>query len=67
MNNIELIIHNGKITTLDPRKPEASAIAISGGRFVAVGDEAEVLKLRSPSSQVINLGGRRLIPGLNDS
>ena len=64
---MRIILHNGKITTLDPRRPEADAVAIDDGRFTSVGSEAEVFELRGPQTQVIDLGGRRVIPGLNDS
>src|SRR5438105_1108625 len=64
---MDLILRNGKFTTLDPKRPEAQAAAVAGGRFTAVGEEQEVLKLRGPKTQVIDLHGRRVIPGLNDS
>src|SRR3954451_13375650 len=67
MDTADLIVHNGKIATLAPANTEARAAAVSGGRFTAVGDDAEVLKLRGPNTRVIDLGGRRVIPGLNDS
>jgi len=63
----ELILHNGRISTLDPPQPEAQAVAIRAGRFVEIGTDDEILKLGSPKSRVIDLGGRRVIPGLNDS
>ncbi|MCC7061123.1 MAG: amidohydrolase, partial [Burkholderiaceae bacterium] len=59
----EVLIHNARITTLDPARPEASACAVHGGRFVAVGEEAEVLAWRGASTTVIDAGGRRIIPG----
>jgi predicted amidohydrolase YtcJ len=62
-----MIIKNGKFTTLDSAKQTASAVAITGGRFSAVGDEKEIMKLAGPKTQVIDLGGRRVIPGLFDS
>ena len=62
-----LILKNGKFTTLDKAKPAASAVAVAIGRFTAVGDEKEVMKLAGPNTQVIDLGGRRVIPGLFDS
>src|SRR3954451_24381657 len=67
MDTADLIVHNGKIATLAPANAEARAAAVSGGRFAAVGDDADVLKLRGPATRVIDLGGRRVIPGLNDS
>jgi predicted amidohydrolase YtcJ len=60
----DLILHNGKITTLDPKYPGAKNIAIKDGRIVGV-DDAEGYE-RGPETQVIHLKGRRLIPGLND-
>jgi len=62
-----MILKNGRITTLDPSKPNAAAVAIVDGRFVAMGDDKEVMKLATPKTQVIDLGGRRAIPGLFDS
>src|SRR5437879_1497358 len=67
MNSAELILHNGRLTTLDPKRPEAQAAAVVGGLFTAIGDDAEILKYRGPQTRVIDLGGRRTVPGLNDS
>lgn len=67
MTSPELILHNGRITTLDPKQPEVTAVAIAGGRFIAAGDDGSVLKLKSAATEVIDLGKRRVIPGLNDS
>src|SRR4029077_19894283 len=63
----ELILHSGKFATINPRQPEVQAVAIADGRFIAVGSDGDVLKLRGPATRVIDLGGRRAIPGLNDS
>ncbi|HET6328648.1 MAG TPA: amidohydrolase [Planctomycetaceae bacterium] len=63
----DLILHNGKITTLDRNKSEVEALAVSGGRVAAVGRNSEILALRGAKTQSIDLGGRRVIPGLNDS
>ncbi|MFS2158442.1 amidohydrolase [Pseudomonas sp. Pseusp122] len=65
--NAELILFNGNFHTVDREKPKADAVAISDGRFIAVGTEAEVMALRGSATQVIDLKGRRVIPGLNDS
>jgi len=64
-NNADLILHNGRISTLDPKKPEASNLAIKDGRIVGV-DDAEEYE-RGPNTREIDLKGRRVIPGLNDS
>src|SRR4029077_20468867 len=61
----DLILHNGKITTLDPNNPQATNIAIKNGRIIGV-DDAESYE-RGPNTNVIDLNGRRVIPGLNDS
>jgi predicted amidohydrolase YtcJ len=63
----DLILFNGRVTTLDRQKPEATALLIRDGRFVAVGDETEVMPLAGPTTQRIDLKGRRVIPGLIDS
>jgi predicted amidohydrolase YtcJ len=63
----DLIVHNGRITTLDPSNPECSAIAVRDGKILATGDEAKVLAYRNAATNVIDLQGRRVIPGLNDS
>jgi len=62
-----LILRNGRLTTLDEQRPTASAVAIAGDRIAAVGDEKEVMKLASSKTQVVDLAGRRVIPGLHDS
>jgi len=62
-----LIIRNARITTLDPAQPEATALAVRDGVIAAIGDEASVMALRNGATRVLDAGGRRLIPGLNDS
>lgn len=61
------ILHNGRITTLDGALPEAQALAVSGGLIEAVGSNEEIMRLAGSDAEVIDLGGRRVIPGLNDS
>lgn len=63
----DLILLNGKLWTCDPELPEAEALAISRATIVAVGNNAEVSKLASPSTHVIDLAGRRVLPGFNDA
>jgi predicted amidohydrolase YtcJ len=63
----ELILRDGRITTLDPARPEAQALAIRDGRIAASGTDAEIMASVGPATQVVALGGRRVIPGLNDS
>src|SRR6266403_2121814 len=66
-NLADIIFHNGKFSTLDTRRPNASAVAVQAGKFLAVGSDAEVLRLRGDRTQVVDLKGRSVIPGLNDS
>ncbi|HJZ59923.1 MAG TPA: amidohydrolase, partial [Gemmataceae bacterium] len=63
----DLILHNGQITTLAPEQPHAQAVAASGGVISAVGTDAAVLNRRGQQTRVIDLRGRRVVPGLNDS
>ncbi|CAO3358339.1 amidohydrolase [Azospirillum palustre] len=62
----DLVLVNAKVTTLDRANPQASAIAIRDGRFLAVGTEAEA-RAAAPQATVIDAKGRRVIPGLIDS
>jgi hypothetical protein len=63
----DMILHNGRITTLDRAKPAPEAVAITNGRFSAVGDAADILPTAGPAHGVVDLGGKRLIPGLIDN
>src|ERR1700726_4303461 len=63
----DLVLHNGKITTLDREKPQAQAVAVRDGRFQAVGHDREIMGVAGPSTKRIELNGRRVIPGLIDS
>lgn len=63
----DLILHNGRIHTVDHNNPSASAVAIHDGRFLAVGDDRAAMAHRAAATQMIDLKGRTMIPGLNDS
>jgi predicted amidohydrolase YtcJ len=63
----DLVLRNGRFTTLDRAKPMASAVAIREGKFVAVGDDAEVVPLAGATTRVIDLKGRLVLPGLIDN
>ena len=67
MAKADLIIRNGKILTLDDGQPNASALAVREGKFVRVGTDKAVMAFKGPQTKVIDAGGRRVIPGLNDS
>jgi predicted amidohydrolase YtcJ len=63
----DLILRNGRFTTLNPSLPSAPAVAITGGRFTVVGGETEVMPLAGPHTRVVDLKGRRVLPGLIDN
>lgn len=63
----DLILHNGLVTTLDRTNPTASAIAIKDRTFLGVGDDRAILAFAGPQTRMIDLKGRRVLPGLNDN
>ncbi|MEQ8824864.1 MAG: amidohydrolase [Filomicrobium sp.] len=63
----DLVVINARITTMDPDRPEASALAAANGEFLAVGSQQDVASFIGPFTQVIDAKGQRLIPGLIDS
>jgi predicted amidohydrolase YtcJ len=63
----DLILHSGLFTTLDRSNPTASAVAVKNGVFVAVGRTEEIMPLAGPSTRSVDLGGRRVLPGLIDN
>src|SRR6267143_5414184 len=62
-----LIITNATIYTVDKQLPEADAMAAIGDRIVAVGSSTEIDLWRGPQTQVIDAGGKLVLPGFNDS
>ncbi|MCI3879392.1 amidohydrolase [Acinetobacter higginsii] len=67
MSDVQLILRNAKITTLDEQISEAQAIAIADGKVVKTGSDDDIMRLSNSTTKVIDLNGRRVIPGLNDS
>ncbi|MGE0866191.1 MAG: amidohydrolase family protein, partial [Vicinamibacterales bacterium] len=67
MTHADLIVTNARITTMVDGAADAPALAIRDRRFVAVGAESEIRAHATERTQVIDAGGRRIIPGLNDS
>src|SRR5262249_53787322 len=63
----DLVLLNGKIWTVHRAKPEAEALAVSRDRLGVVGSNADVKPLIGPSTRVIDLKGRRVVPGFYDS
>jgi predicted amidohydrolase YtcJ len=63
----DLILHRGLFTTLDRANATASAVAITNGVFTAVGHDKEILPLAGPKTRIIDLRGKRALPGLIDN
>ena len=63
----ELIVHNGKVVTLDAKSTVAEAVAVRDGKILAVGTNAEILKLKGDKTRIIDAGGKTVLPGLYDS
>lgn len=63
----DLILYNGKITHFGSSQQEVTAVAIQGGKFTAIGLDKDVLQFAHTSTKLINLDGKRVVPGINDS
>jgi predicted amidohydrolase YtcJ len=63
----DVILTNGKIITVDERFSIAQAVAVQGGRFVAVGTNQDIGRLAGPTTRRIDLRGRSVTPGLIDN
>jgi predicted amidohydrolase YtcJ len=63
----DLVLYNGKLLTQDPSFPRATALALRDRRILAVGDDAGMRALAGRRAQLLDLGGRRVLPGLTDS
>lgn len=65
--SVDLLLLHGKVWTCDPHMPLAEAVAIRGQRIVAVGTSEEIAPLAGAATQTIDLKGRLVLPGFNDS
>jgi predicted amidohydrolase YtcJ len=63
----DLVLVNGKVWTVNRKLPEAEAVAVWRDRILAVGSSEEIRKLVGPKTRVIDLKGRRVVPGFYDS
>ncbi|MFB3828320.1 MAG: amidohydrolase [Bryobacteraceae bacterium] len=63
----DLILHRGRIVTVAPGFRIAQAVAVKGERILAVGSDAEILRLKGAGTEVVDLGGKMVLPGLIDS
>ncbi|MBA3571188.1 MAG: amidohydrolase family protein, partial [Pyrinomonadaceae bacterium] len=66
-SDITLAVVNARVWTGDPRRPWADAIAVSGERIAAVGSGAEIRKITTAKTRVIDAAGKMLVPGFIDS
>ncbi|WP_125615371.1 amidohydrolase [Specibacter cremeus] len=65
MPHAELILAGGAVHTMDPARPATDAVAVAGGRIVALGDDTAAW--RGPRTEVVDLAGRALLPGFQDA
>jgi len=65
--DMDLVVVNGNIYTVNEKQPHAEAFAVRDQRIAFVGSTADVQKLRSANTRVIDLGGKTVVPGLTDS
>jgi len=63
----DFILHNGRVLTLDPARPEAQAFSVRDGRIAAVGDSADILRARGRETRILDAGGRTVTPGVFDA
>jgi predicted amidohydrolase YtcJ len=63
----DLIIRDAHIVTVDPKFSTAQAAAIRDGRFIAVGADADVMKSAGPKTRIVDLHGKTVLPGFNDT
>ncbi len=63
----DVIIVNAKIYTVDSKFSTAEGVAITDGKFTAVGTTAQIRKLSGPSTRILDAGGKTIVPGLQDN
>ncbi len=63
----DLVLYNGNFLTVDDGQPRAQAVAIAGGRFLAVGSNDDVRHLAKPGVRQVDLGGKTVVPGFIDA
>ena len=63
----DVVYTNGKIYTVNEAQPWAEAVAINDGEFIAVGTKEEIAAVSGDSTRVIDLGGKFVMPGIQDT
>ncbi len=64
---VDLILINGDIVTMNPSNPRAEALAVKGDRFIKIGNNQEILSLKTDKTKIIDLENNLLVPGFNDA
>jgi predicted amidohydrolase YtcJ len=62
-----MIFHNGIILTQNKNQPTASAMLVQGNKIIAVGDDSEILKRKTTTTELVDLHGKTILPGFNDA
>ncbi|RPI51683.1 MAG: amidohydrolase, partial [Chloroflexi bacterium] len=62
----DLYLVHGNVYSQDPAYPQATALALRGGRIRAVGTDDDIRALAGPHDEIVDLEGRRVLPGLHD-
>ncbi len=63
----DTVYTGGNINTINDTAPSAEALAVRGGKIIAVGAKADVFKTQGAATKVVDLGGKSLLPGLVDA
>jgi predicted amidohydrolase YtcJ len=59
----DVILINGRFRTMSPRRPVADAVAVTGGRFSAIGSKTDVMTSRGPKTEIVDVKGATVLPG----
>ena len=63
----EFVVRRANVITVDTNRPRAEAFAVTGGRFVAVGSDAEMAPFIGPATRMMDWAGKTVVPGFNDA
>lgn len=64
---MDVIFHNGHVMTMNKEEPYGEAVAVRGNRIAAVGTNEAILAMKEKDTRLIDLEGKTLLPGFNDS
>lgn len=63
----DMVLVNGKVYTVSVKNPQVQAVAVKGGKILALGTDVEIKKFIGPSTQVLDAGGKLVLPGFIDA